>query len=209
MQASPDGKLTPAFLHCPNARVHTDPRTGSKRSPDQVKIALDFILDFFDFVQASREVRDAYKQVAPRMSIITPYTSNVKEVEKMFKQQRYKQLGHSMKPPATIDSFQGQENDIIIVVMGTRAVQPGPGFTVDPQRLNVMLTRSRCGMVIIGDVNVAGHLMGRPQVHGKALPAGHYHVQKPGQPGKSTRKDGLALFSFCKKMFASGRVVQK
>ncbi|EHK15922.1 uncharacterized protein TRIVIDRAFT_9480, partial [Trichoderma virens Gv29-8] len=57
-------------------------------------------------------------------------------------------------PPSTVDSFQGQENDIVIVVMGTAHPKPGPGFTSHEQRLNVMLTRHRCGLVVVGDINV-------------------------------------------------------
>lgn len=45
-----------------------------------------------------------------------------------------------------------RENDIIIVVMGTNA-HVGPGFTANPQRLNVLLTRARCGLVIVGDLS--------------------------------------------------------
>lgn len=53
-----------------------------------------------------------------------------------------------MQPPTTVDSFQGQENDVVVVVMGTASPKPGPGFTSDSQRLNVMLTRQQCGLVI-------------------------------------------------------------
>ncbi|KAK0387037.1 hypothetical protein NLU13_5351 [Sarocladium strictum] len=207
MTASPEGSLTPAFVHCPNARVHTDPRTGSKRSPDQVKIGLDWIVEFFKFLHEERGVINPTRQIAPHISIITPYTSNVKEIERMFKRPKYSLLGQNLPAPATIDSFQGRENDITIVIMGTRAVDPGPGFTVMPQRLNVMLTRSRCGMVVIGDINVAGHLMGPRQFSGKLNP-GQYYVQKPGQR-RVTRKDGMALFSFCKETHKLGRVVQR
>lgn len=42
---SPSGKLSPVFLHNPGV-VHTDKVTRSKRSPDQVIAALDFILAF-------------------------------------------------------------------------------------------------------------------------------------------------------------------
>ena len=58
-----------------------------------------------------------------------------------------------MGSPSTVDSFQGQENDII-VVMGTSLPQFGPGFTTDPHRLNVLLTRQRCGLVVVGDIDI-------------------------------------------------------
>lgn len=62
-----------------------------------------------------------------------------------------------MPAASTIGSFQGQENDIVIVVMST-ATPGGPGFTSDPQRLNVMLTRQKCGLVIVGGTKVTGSM---------------------------------------------------
>jgi hypothetical protein len=61
-----------------------------------------------------------------------------------------------MGEASTVDSFQGQENDIIIVIMGTSFPTPGPGFTTDSHRLNVLLTRQRCGLVVVGNVDLRG-----------------------------------------------------
>jgi hypothetical protein len=41
--------------------------------------------------------------------------------------------------------------------MGTNSVV-GPGFTCNKQRLNVLLTRSRCGLVLVGDIHVTGDM---------------------------------------------------
>jgi AAA domain len=55
---------------------------------------------------------------------------------------------------ATVDSFQGRENEIIfldLVVVGGR---DGVGFVRDPRRLNVATTRAKCGLVIVGNSNM-------------------------------------------------------
>lgn len=50
---------------------------------------------------------------------------------------------------ATVDSFQGQEGDIVIV----STVRTGKiGFVDDPQRLNVAMTRSKQILRVVGDV---------------------------------------------------------
>lgn len=48
----------------------------------------------------------------------------------------------------TIDAFQGQEKDIIIISVGR---SKGIGFLADPQRLNVALTRARRCMIMCGN----------------------------------------------------------
>jgi len=138
---SPSGKLSPVFLHNPGV-VHTDKVTGSRRSHDQVIAALDFILAF-----------TSAKDVDPgRIFILSPY-ANIPLVGKILKKnQKYSKLMESMPEPMTVDSIQGQEHDIVVVIMGTNS-KTGPGFTADQHRLNVMLTRHKCGLVVVGDVD--------------------------------------------------------
>ncbi|KAM5344517.1 hypothetical protein ACJ41O_013053 [Fusarium nematophilum] len=133
-EPQPAGTLKPIFVHCENSRVFTDDLTLSKRSPDQVKIALDFVAEFIEA-----------KKVDPaRVVIISPYAANVQLVRS--RRARYPAL-KTMGEAVTVDSFQGHENDVVIVVMSTAHPRPGPGFTSNAQRLNVLLTRQRCGLV--------------------------------------------------------------
>ncbi|KPM37738.1 hypothetical protein AK830_g8828 [Neonectria ditissima] len=162
--APPAGTLKPVFLHCEGSRVFVDDMTGSKRSPDQVKIALDFAVDFVK----------TKKVDAGRIVVIAPYAANVDLIDRMRKKPEYAVLS-TMQPATTVDSFQGQENDIALVIMGTAYPKPGPGFTSDEQRLNVMLTRQLCGLVIVGDINVTGVLEekgGKGKGKGKGKPQG-------------------------------------
>jgi superfamily I DNA and/or RNA helicase len=48
----------------------------------------------------------------------------------------------------TIDSFQGQERDIIVMSCVRTG---GIGFLSDTQRLNVALTRARCSLLLCGN----------------------------------------------------------
>ena len=58
-----------------------------------------------------------------------------------------------MPPDCTVRSYQGCESDIVVLIMGTSR-DLGPGFTRDAKRLNVMLTRHRCGLLVVGDISV-------------------------------------------------------
>ncbi|KAK6715305.1 hypothetical protein SNK04_006238 [Fusarium graminearum] len=144
LSPAPTGKLLPIFVHCKGSRVFTDPRTMSKMSKDQVKIALDLLV----------EAVKAKNVDVSRVVCITPYAANVGLIEKMRKGRQYEAL-EGMQPASTVDSFQGQENDVAIVIMGTAHPRPGPGFTCNPKRLNVMLSRQKSALVIVGDINVA------------------------------------------------------
>ncbi|KAL5083608.1 hypothetical protein Trisim1_001302 [Trichoderma cf. simile WF8] len=128
---SPEGKLLPVFIHTPGARVHTDDTTGSKKSVDQVTIALDFMVDLVKS-----------KKIDPsKLVVISPYAANVELLDRMLRKNAAYEALKGIPPASTVDSFQGQENDIIFVVMGTAYPRPGPEFTSQEQRLNVMLMR--------------------------------------------------------------------
>ncbi|KAI1213533.1 P-loop containing nucleoside triphosphate hydrolase protein [Annulohypoxylon truncatum] len=149
---SVQGTLSPFFIHCEGTKVSVNPATGSKKSVDQVRIALDFANDLVEDTGVD----------ASQIIVLTPYSANVELIQELIKQPRYEALS-DIGRPSTIDGYQGQERDIVIVVMGTSA-KSGPGFTSNKQRLNVLLTRQRCGLVIVGDIN-ATKTMGQAKVN--------------------------------------------
>jgi hypothetical protein len=149
MRPSPPGKLLPVFVHCENSYVYVDQRSGSKMCRVQVQVGLDIAVDL-----VARGIDPHH------ITVLSPYSANVELIGRRRRQPQYMALA-TMAPASTVDAFQGQENDIIIVVMGTAFPRPGPGFTADANRLNVLLTRQRCGLVVVGDVNI------RKQVEGK------------------------------------------
>lgn len=142
LRPAAEGTLQPIFVHCEGSRVFVDPKTGSKRSQHQVKVALDLLSEMVQALNV--DVHDVV--------VIAPYMANVNLINSMSK--AYPSLAN-LKKATTIDSYQGQESIITLVVMGTAHPHPGPGFTSNKQRLNVLLTRQKCSLVIVGDINVA------------------------------------------------------
>jgi AAA domain/Uncharacterized conserved protein (DUF2075) len=89
-----------------------------------------------DIVRVLREKKNA------RVIIITPYKAQAKLLKEHIN------LPHVDIEIATVDSFQGQEGDIVIIAtVRTHRV----GFVDDAQRLNVALTRAKRILRIVGD----------------------------------------------------------
>jgi senataxin len=51
----------------------------------------------------------------------------------------------------TVDGFQGQEKDIIILSCVRSSTGGGVGFLSDRRRINVALTRARYSLLVVGD----------------------------------------------------------
>ena len=85
-----------------------------------------------------------------RIGIIAMYRGQLTMLKNAFKE-RYGQSIWSKIDFNTVDGFQGQEKDIIIL----SCVRAGPslntiGFLADPRRVNVSITRSRSSLYILG-----------------------------------------------------------
>jgi regulator of nonsense transcripts 1 len=79
------------------------------------------------------------------IGIITPYRGQVKLIDKDLRHEPSDYPGLKI---ATVDSFQGNECDYII--MSTVRSGGTIGFVKDTRRMNVSLTRARYGLVIVG-----------------------------------------------------------
>ncbi|KAI5122782.1 hypothetical protein M0805_000126 [Coniferiporia weirii] len=85
-----------------------------------------------------------------RIGIVSMYRAQVQELRRVF-QQRFGPEITGKIDFNTVDGFQGQEKDIIIL----SCVRAGPslqtvGFLADVRRMNVAITRSRSSLFIVG-----------------------------------------------------------
>ena len=91
------------------------------------------------------------KENFPSIAIISPYKEQIYILQD--------QLLHSPALMAyadkisvnTIDSFQGQERDIVYISMTRSNTENKIGFLADIRRMNVAMTRARKKLVVIGD----------------------------------------------------------
>lgn len=86
------------------------------------------------------------------IGIITPYNSQAEEIRRIISRSRLSvDEGWLQDNVATVDSFQGQEREVILFCF-TRSNPAGRiGFLSDLRRLNVTLTRVKQQLILIGD----------------------------------------------------------
>lgn len=90
-----------------------------------------------------------------QVGVVTPY-----EGQRAYTVNHMQRAGHIRTSlykaieVASVDSFQGREKDFIILSCVRSNDHQGIGFLNDPRRLNVALTRARCGLIIIGNAKV-------------------------------------------------------
>jgi hypothetical protein len=196
----PENKLLPVFIHTPGSRVFTYATTGAKMSLDQVKIALDFLLDL---VKSKPDIKPS------QITILSPYSANVHILEKKLRGSHKYEALQGMSPPSTVHSFQGQENDIVVVVMGTVARSLGPGCTTQKRLLNVMMTRHRSGLVVVGNINVAGDLLDGDgnRVRAGWTSSGNKRIVTQGAHGELRYANVSTLLKVHKAFCQTGRVI--
>jgi hypothetical protein len=52
---------------------------------------------------------------------------------------------------ATIDNYQGEETDVVVASLVRSNSAGKVGFLREPERINVLMSRARCGMILIGN----------------------------------------------------------
>ena len=87
----------------------------------------------------------------PSIAIISPYKQQIQVLNEQLLHVPELQPYLSNISANTVDSFQGQERDIVYISM-TRSNQEGNiGFLADIRRMNVAMTRARKKLVVVGD----------------------------------------------------------
>jgi hypothetical protein len=55
---------------------------------------------------------------------------------------------------ATIDNYQGEEADVVVASLVRSNSSGSVGFLREPERINVLLSRARCGLILVGNATM-------------------------------------------------------
>lgn len=85
------------------------------------------------------------------VGIISPYRAQVQYLRQLLRNEPYFKPYRHLVSVNTVDGFQGQERDVVLISL-VRANDEGQiGFLRDLRRMNVAITRARMKLVILGD----------------------------------------------------------
>ena len=118
----------------------------STTNPEEAVLLLKHLTQLAEDLSTKYSVEDF-----PAIAIISPYMQQILVLRDLLLNAPLLQPYAAKITVNTIDSFQGQERDIVYISM-TRSNNEGSiGFLSDIRRMNVAMTRARKKLVVVGD----------------------------------------------------------
>ncbi len=91
------------------------------------------------------------------VGIISPYRAQVQYLRSLVQKSAALKPYRKLISVNTVDGFQGQERDIILISLVRSNDEGQIGFLRDLRRMNVAITRARMKLIILGDIGTLAH----------------------------------------------------
>ena len=123
---------------------------GGKSNPTEADLVVRIICDMLNSGDVDSN----------RIAVITPYSKQVQLIRSGLAMKETRNINKTAfnnrqnVKVGTVDSFQGQETDIVIFSSVRSNDLKEMGFLRDSRRLNVAITRARKGLILVGDKQV-------------------------------------------------------
>jgi superfamily I DNA and/or RNA helicase len=121
-------------------------KSQSRYNPDEFQLLCEHLLQLLD-AHAEKEL--------PTIALISPYKEQVMHMQDAVADDS--KLSLLPIDINTIDSFQGQERDVVYISLVRSNTKSEIGFLNDYRRMNVAMTRARKLLVIVGDSATIGN----------------------------------------------------
>lgn len=118
----------------------------SRANPAEAALTLQTLQQYFD-----RIGRDRILEERIDIGIISPYKGQIRLLRHLIRKDRYWRPFRSLITINTVDGFQGQERDVIVISLVRSNAEGNIGFLHDLRRMNVAITRARMKLILIGD----------------------------------------------------------
>lgn len=131
----------------PTYQEHFVGESFGRINEDEAKLTLSTLEQYFNKIGKQRLLDEAVD-----VGIISPYRAQVQYLRRLIKKRPFFKPFRHLISVNTVDGFQGQERDVILISL-VRANEDGQiGFLRDLRRMNVAMTRARMKLIILGHV---------------------------------------------------------
>ena len=115
-------------------------------NPAEAALTLATLKHYFEKIG-----RDRIEEEGIDVGIISPYKAQVQLLRHTLKADRWWRPYRSRITVNTVDGFQGQERDVIVISLVRSNDEGEIGFLRDLRRMNVAITRARMKLILIGN----------------------------------------------------------
>ena len=115
---------------------------------DEAELTLKTLEDYFTKIGKQRILDEQID-----VGIISPYRAQVQYLRRLIRKREFFKPYRNLISVNTVDGFQGQERDIILISLVRANANGQIGFLSDLRRMNVAITRARMKLIILGDAS--------------------------------------------------------
>lgn len=112
----------------------------------EAELTLLTLAEYFTMIGKQRVLGDSID-----VGIISPYRAQVQYLKKLIKKYEFFKPYRRLISVNTVDGFQGQERDVILISLVRSNDEGQIGFLKDLRRMNVAMTRARMKLIILGN----------------------------------------------------------
>ena len=112
----------------------------------EAELTLDTLQQYFERIGKQRLLDERVD-----VGIISPYRAQVQYLRRLLMKREFFKPFRRQISVNTVDGFQGQERDVIVISMVRSNDEGQIGFLRDLRRMNVAITRARMKVIILGN----------------------------------------------------------
>jgi superfamily I DNA and/or RNA helicase len=141
------GQSSPSLpLHSPFTSSSLPSTITSHFNESEARLTILALQAYFELIGKQRILDERLD-----VGIISPYRAQVQLLRQLLKKNEFLKPFRRHISVNTVDGFQGQERDIIVISMVRSNDEGQIGFLRDLRRMNVAMTRARMKLIILGD----------------------------------------------------------
>ena len=132
----------------PEDSGHSELRTKSNSlsNAQEARLVIHALRDYIEMISPQKIESERVD-----FGIITPYRGQARLIRRLLKMQHYFRKLKRHITVGTVDGFQGQERDVIVISLVRDNAEGNIGFLRDLRRMNVAITRARMKLIIVGN----------------------------------------------------------